>query len=83
MVMDYHRLNAIMRKDQYPIPHINNLLERLGKASIFTKIDLRNAYHLLCIKEGDEWKTAFQTRYGSFKFLVMPFSLTNAPSSFQ
>jgi hypothetical protein len=72
-----------MRKDQYPIPHINNLLECLGKASIFTKIDLWNAYHLLRIKEGDEWKMAFRTRYGSFEFLIMPFGLTNAPSSFQ
>ena len=82
MVVDYQRLNAITWKDRYPLPHINDLLERL-KASIFTKIDLRNAYHLLCIKEGDEWKTAFRTRYGSFKFLIMPFSLTNAPASFQ
>jgi hypothetical protein len=78
MVMDYRRLNTVTRKDRYPIPHINDLLERLGKASIFTKIDLRNAYHLLRIKEGDEWKTAFQTRYGSFEFLIMPFGLTNA-----
>ena len=66
-----------------PLPRINDLLERLGKASVFTKIDLRNAYHLLRIKDGDEWKTAFRTRYGSFEFLVMPFGLTNAPSSFQ
>jgi hypothetical protein len=72
-----------MRKDRYPILRINDLLECLGKASIFTKIDLQNAYHLLCIKEGDEWKTAFWTRYSSFEFLVMPFGLTNAPSSFQ
>jgi hypothetical protein len=83
MVMDYRRLNAITQKDRYPIPRIINLLEHLGKASIFMKIDLRNAYHLLRIKEGDEWKTAFRTRYSSFKFLVMPFGLTNAPSSFQ
>ena len=83
MVVDYRRLNAVMRKDRYPLPHINDLLEHLGKASIFTKIDLQNAYHLLHIKQGDEWKTAFRTRYGSFEFLIMPFSLTNAPASFQ
>jgi hypothetical protein len=83
MVMDYRRLNAVMRKDQYPILRINDLLECLGKASIFTKIDLRNTYHLLCIEEGDEWKPAFRTRHGSFEFLAMPFGLTNAPSSFQ
>ena len=83
MVVDYRRLNAVSRKDRYPLPRINDLLERLGRASVFTKIDLRNAYHLLRIKEGDEWKTAFRSRYGSFEFLVMPFGLTNAPSSFQ
>ena len=68
-----------------PVPplHINDLLEHLGKASIFMKIDLQNTYHLLCIKEGDEWKTAFRTHYGSFEFLIMPFGLTNAPASFQ
>ena len=52
-------------------------------SSIFTKIDLWSAYHLLYIKEGDEWKTMFWTCYGSFKFLIMPFGLTNAPASFQ
>jgi hypothetical protein len=83
MVMDYRRLNTITQKDRYPIPRINDLLEHLGKVSIFTKIDLQNAYHLLHIKEGDEWKMAFWTRYGSFEFLIMPFGLTNAPSSFQ
>ena len=54
MVADFRRLNAITQKDQYPLPCINDLLERLRMASIFTKIDLQNAYHLLHIKEGDE-----------------------------
>ena len=81
MVVDYRRLNTAMRKDRYPLPRINDLLEQLGKASVFTKINLRNAYHLLRIRDRDEWKTAFRTCYGSFKFLVMPFGLTNAPSS--
>ena len=83
MVMDYRRLNSATWKDRYPLPRINDLLERLGKASVFTKINLCNAYHLLRIRDGDEWKTAFRTCYGSFEFLVMPFGLTNAPSSFQ
>jgi uncharacterized membrane protein len=50
---------------------------------VFTKLDLRNAYHRLRIKEGDEWKTAFKTRYSLFKYIVMPFSLANALATFQ
>ena len=83
MVVDYRSLNSTTWKDRYLLPRINDLLEWLGKASIFTKIDLRNAHHLLPIRDGDEWKTAFCTHYGSFEFLVMPFGLTNTPSSFQ
>ena len=55
----------------------------MGKARIYTTIDLQHAYHLVCIADGDEWKTAFQTCYGSFEWLVMPFGLTNAPAAFQ
>ena len=54
-----------------------------GKARLYTTIDLRNTYYLVCIAEGDEWKTAFRTHYSSFEWLVMPFGLTNAPSTFQ
>ena len=59
------------------------LLEQLGRARIFTKIDLREAYNLVQIKEGDEWKTTFYIRYGHFEYNVMPFGLTNAPVVFQ
>ena len=62
---------------------ISGLLEQLGRAKIFTKIDLRGAYNLVRIREGDEWNTAFRTRYGHFEYNVMPFGLTNAPAVFQ
>jgi hypothetical protein len=58
-------------------------LEQLGSVKIFTKIDLRGAYNLVQVKEGDEWKTTFRTRYGHFEYSVMPFGLTNALASFQ
>ena len=62
---------------------INDLLATTGKARIYTTINLRHAYHLVHITEGDEWKTTFRTRYGSFEWLFMPFGLTNAPAAFQ
>jgi hypothetical protein len=83
MCVDYEGLNKLTIKNQYPLPLISNLLDRVGSAKIYTKIDLRGAYNLVSIKEGDEWKIAFQTRYGLFEYLVMPFGLTNAPSFFQ
>jgi hypothetical protein len=81
--MDYRSLNFITKKDSFPLPLINNLLDRLQKAKIYTRLDLRNAYHLIRVKEGDEFKTAFKCKYGLFEWLVMPFGLTNAPSTFQ
>ena len=65
------------------MPLISDLLDSPRQAKIFTKIDLKHAYHLVHIAASDEWKTAFRTCYGSFKWLVMPFGLTNAPGGFQ
>ena len=81
--MDYRGLNKVTIKNRYPIPLVSEMLDRLSKARVFTKLDLRDAYHRLRIKEGDEWKTAFKTRYGHFEYLVMPFGLANAPATFQ
>ena len=83
LCVDYRGLNKITKKDRYPLPLLSDLLDAPRKASVYTKIDLRHAYHLVRIAEGDEWKTAFRTRYGSFEWLVMPFGLTNAPAAFQ
>jgi len=83
LCVDYRALNAITVRDRYPIPLISEILDRLRRAKTFTKIDLRGAYNLIRVKEGDEWKTAFRTRYGLFEYCVMPFGLANAPSTFQ
>ena len=83
LCVDFRGLNAITRKDKYPLPLVADLLDTPRHARIFTKIDLRHASHLVRIAEGDEWKTTFRTRYGSFEWLVMPFGLTNAPVAFQ
>ena len=81
--MDYQGLNKVSKKDHYPLPLISDLLHTAGKARIYTTLDLQHAYHLVWIAEGDEWKTAFRTWYGSFEWMVMPFGLTNAPTAFQ
>jgi hypothetical protein len=81
--VDYRGLNRITKKDRYPLPLIPDLLDRLRAARVFTKLDLRGAYNLVRIADGDEWKTAFRTRYSSYEFCVMHYGLTNAPASFQ
>ena len=82
-VVDYRGLNAITIKNRYPLPLISELLDRVAGAKYFTKLDIRDAYNLIRIRKGDEWKTAFRSRFGLFEYLVLPFGLTNAPASFQ
>ena len=77
---DFRGLNNIYVRNKYPLPLIDSAFSSLHEATIFTKLDLRNAYHLVRIREGDEWKTAFNTPLGHFEYCVMPFRLTNAPA---
>ena len=82
LCVDFRGLNRISKKDHYPLLLISNLLDSPCKARVYSKIDLHYAYHLVRIADGDEWKTAFRTRYGSFEWSVMLFGLTNAPAAF-
>ena len=81
--VDYRALNKITRKDRYPLPLIHETLNNISKAKWFTKLDVIAAFHKLRIQEGDEWLTAFRTRYGLFEWLVTPFGMAGAPSTFQ
>src|SRR5258706_2472025 len=83
LCVDFCTLNRVMEKDCYPLPLISDLLMSPAPARIYSKIDLKHAYHLVRIAEGDEPKTTFHTRYGSYEWRVMPFRLSNAPVAFQ
>ena len=83
LCVDYRGLNNITIKNRYPLPLVGEFFDCLDRAKQFIQLDLTSVYHQIRIKEGDKWKTAFQTRYGHFEYQVMPFGLTNAPGSFQ
>jgi len=75
LCVDYRGLNKINIKNKYPLPLMSELRSRLGKANIFTKLDLKNGYYLIRMAEGEEWKTALKRRYGLYEYTVMPFGL--------
>ena len=81
--VDYRKLNEVTKKDSYPLPRIDDTLDALGGSAFFSTLDLKSGYWQVELDDESREKTAFVTHSGLYEFLVLPFGLTNAPSTFE